>query len=117
MKKLFTLLFIFISFNILVSQKAVAKSSFAPDLKEIVSIYPNPIATNATIKISNDINLQESNVSVVFYNIVGKEIFKIAQIKNYEINISRDNFKTSGLYFYQLNVDEKLQSTGKVVVK
>ena len=117
MKKLFTFLFIFISFNIFVSQNTFASSLFVADLKESISIYPNPIATNATIKISNEINLQESNVNVVFYNIVEKEIFKISQIKNYEINISRDNFKTSGLYFYQLNIDEKLQSTGKVIVK
>ena len=68
MKKLFTFLFIFISFNIFVSQNTFASSLFVADLKESISIYPNPIATNATIKISNEINLQESNVNVVFYN-------------------------------------------------
>ena len=89
----------------------------AKEFARIEAKYPNPMSEEATVKIDQSVDLEGGKVSFLIYNIVGKEIFKISQIKNYEINISRDNFKTSGLYFYQLNIDEKLQSTGKVIVK
>ena len=85
--------------------------------KELIKFYPNPMITDANIKVSDEIDLDKSKVSVVFYNIVGSEVYKIAQVKEYELKISRDIFKNSGIYFYQLKVDESVMSTGRITVK
>lgn len=85
--------------------------------KELIKFYPNPMITDANIKISDEIDLDKNKVSVVFYNIVGSEVYKIAQVKEYELKINRDIFKNSGIYFYQLKVDESVMSTGRITVK
>ena len=85
--------------------------------KELIKLYPNPMTSEANIKISDEIDLQFSKVSVVFYNIVGSEVFKISQVKDYEQKITRDIFKNSGIYFFQLKVDDKVISTGRITVK
>ncbi|MBK9330029.1 MAG: T9SS type A sorting domain-containing protein [Sphingobacteriales bacterium] len=85
--------------------------------KEVIKLYPNPMTSEANIKISEEVDLQFSKVSVVFYNIVGSEVFKISQVKDYEQKITRDIFKSSGIYFFQLKVDEKVISTGRITVK
>lgn len=85
--------------------------------KELIKFYPNPMTTDANIKISDEIDLDRSKVSVVFYNIVGSEVYRINQVKDYELKINRDVFKNSGIYFYQLKVDESVMSTGRITVK
>jgi hypothetical protein len=85
--------------------------------KDMIKVYPNPMLADATIKIYDEIDLQSSKVSVLFYNIVGSEVLRINQIKDYEYKITRDLFKNSGIYFYQLKVDDKVVSTGRLTVK
>lgn len=85
--------------------------------KELIKLYPNPMLADATIKIFDEIDLQTSKVSVIFYNMVGSEVLRISQIKDYEQKITRDLFKNSGIYFYQLKVDDKVISTGRLTVK
>lgn len=85
--------------------------------KDLIKFYPNPMLTDANIQISEDIDLERSKVAVVFYNIVGSEVFRINQVKEYEQKITRDIFKNSGIYFYQLKVDDKVTTTGRITVK
>jgi hypothetical protein len=85
--------------------------------KDIVKFYPNPMTTDATVKISEDIDLDKNKVSIVFYNIVGSEVYRVNQIKDYEQKITKENFKNAGIYFYQLKIDEKIITTGRVTVK
>lgn len=85
--------------------------------KDLIKVYPNPMTTDANIKISDEVDFDKNKVSVVFYNIVGIEVYKINQVKDYELKISRDIFKSSGIYFYQLKVDESVMSTGRITVK
>lgn len=85
--------------------------------KELIKVYPNPLVTDATIKISSDFELDKSKVSIVFYNIIGGEVYKITPIKEYELKIGREIFKNSGIYFYQLKIDESIMSTGRITVK
>lgn len=85
--------------------------------KDLIKFYPNPMTTDANIKISDDIDMEKSKVVVVFYNIIGSEVYRINQVKDYEIKISRDVFKNSGIYFYQLKVDDSVLSTGRITVK
>ena len=75
------------------------------------------MVTDATIKISEDVDLDKNKVSIVFYNIVGSEVFRVNQIKDYEQKITKENFKNAGIYFYQLKIDEKIITTGRVTVK
>lgn len=124
MRKTFTLLFLLCATIIYLPNLSLASSSFeSSDARygygetDFVKFYPNPMITDATIKLSDDIDLEHSKVSIVIYNIIGSEIYKIAQIKNYEEKISRDIFKSTGIYFYQLKIDDKVITTGRITVK
>jgi len=81
--------------------------------KEWVRIYPNPVVSDATISISSDVDLEKAKISIVFYNIVGKEVFRLSNIKDYDVRINREGF-VPGIYIYQMKVDEKVQSTGRI---
>lgn len=123
MRKTFTLLLLLFT-TILISPQLSMASAYELSStdnrygdKELIKLYPNPMTSEANIKISEDIDLQFSKVSVVFYNIVGSEVYKISQVKEYEQKITRDIFKNSGIYFFQLKVDEKVISTGRITVK
>ncbi len=85
--------------------------------KDIIKFYPNPMVSDATIKINEDVDLEKNKVSILFYNMVGSEVFKISTIKDYEQKISREFFKNTGMYFYQLKIDEKIITTGRITVK
>jgi hypothetical protein len=124
MKKTFTLLLLLfaslflapnISFAKIISEVSNYDTRYGD--KDIVKFYPNPMTTDATVKISEEIDLERSKVSIVFYNIVGSEVYKVSQIKDYEQKITKENFKNAGIYFYQLKIDEKIITTGRVTVK
>lgn len=83
----------------------------------MVKFYPNPMTTNAVLKISEEVDLERSKVVVIFYNIVGSEVYKISNVRDYEQKIDRENFKSTGIYFFQLKVDETILSTGRITVK
>ncbi|HMV14139.1 MAG TPA: T9SS type A sorting domain-containing protein [Chitinophagales bacterium] len=85
--------------------------------KDLIKLYPNPMTTDATIKISSDIDVERSKVAVVFYNMIGSEVYRIAQVKEYDLKINRDIFKNAGIYFFQLKIDESVVSTGRITVK
>lgn len=120
MNKNFTFLILSFIFLSLFAQQTLANTKFeytTDNKSENIKVYPNPLVDIATIKISADIDLSENKVSIVFYNLLGKEVYKIAQVKEYDIKISKDNFKFNGVYFYQLKIDERVQNTGKLIVK
>ena len=124
MKKTFTLLLLLFASLFLTSNISYAKiisevSNYDTRYgdKDIVKFYPNPMTTDATVKISEEIDLERSKVSIVFYNIVGSEVYKVSQIKDYEQKITKENFKNAGIYFYQLKIDDKIITTGRVTVK
>jgi len=85
--------------------------------KDMVKFYPNPMTTNAVLKISEEVDLERSKVVVIFYNIVGSEVHKISNVRDYEQKIDREIFKSTGIYFFQLKVDETILSTGRITVK
>lgn len=120
MKRLFTLLFLVSTF--LISEKVQAVSgwyeisAYYGD-KDAVKIFPNPMVTDATIRVSEDIDMENTKVSISFYNMVGSEVFRINQLKSNDIKILKDNFKNSGMYFYQLRVDDKIVTTGRITVR
>ncbi|MFN8282630.1 MAG: T9SS type A sorting domain-containing protein [Chitinophagales bacterium] len=124
MKKTFTLLLILFASLFFIPKTTFAKNSLEASNydarygdKDIIKFYPNPMTTDATVKISEDVDLERSKVTIVFYNIVGSEVFKVAQVKDYEQKITKDNFKNAGIYFYQLKIDDKIITTGRITVK
>ena len=124
MQKIFTFLFLFSISLIIMPKETLANFTMEmsyPDArfseKDLVKVYPNPMISESTIKINEELNLESNKVSIVFYNLVGSEVFKINQIKDYEQKISKEVFKNSGIYFYQLKVDEKIITTGRITVK
>jgi hypothetical protein len=124
MRRTFTSLIILFASISFLPNLSLANSSFelsASDYrygdKDIIKFYPNPIVSEATIKISDDIDLEHTKISIVFYNIVGSEVYKINQVKEYEEKMSRDVFKNAGIYFYQLKADDKVITTGRITVK
>ena len=81
-----------------------------------VKIYPNPVVSDANISINTELDLERYRVTVVFYNIVGKEVLRLSNIKQHDLRINREGF-VSGMYIYQMKVDEKVQSTGRISFK
>lgn len=124
MRKTFTYLLLLFATVIFIPKNAGATAlSFETTVsdiygdKDLIKFYPNPLVTDATIKISDDIDVEHSKISIIFYNIVGSEVYRINQMKEAEEKISRDVFKNAGMYFYQLKVDDKVVSTGRITVK
>jgi Secretion system C-terminal sorting domain len=121
MKRTFTFFALF--FTILIfsvqplrAERALEMAMF--DAKaDLVKIFPNPVVSDALIRIKEDVDLENSKVAIVFYNLIGVEVFQIQEIKDYDQKLSRDNFKSTGIYFYQLKVDDKIVSTGRITVK
>ena len=76
-----------------------------------VTIYPNPFDNTATLHISN----VSGNVSLALYDVLGKEVKNITNIKNENIQINRDNLP-DGIYFYQVRNNNNTIATGKIVL-
>ncbi len=83
---------------------------------DYVKIYPNPVVTEAIIKVSETLDFENRNISITFYNVVGKEVYSVNSIDQSEVRFNRDNL-ISGMYIYQLKSDNKTISTGRFVVK
>jgi hypothetical protein len=117
MKKIFIYFIIMVIFSataVTVTAQQRNLSSFAD--KELVKIYPNPVVSEANISISNDLDLERYRVSIVFYNIVGKEVLRLSNIKEYDVRINREAF-VPGVYIYQMKIDDKVQNTGRISFK
>jgi hypothetical protein len=117
MKKIFTnflLVALLAATALNVAAQHRGTSSFAD--RELVKIYPNPVVSEANISISKDIDLERYRVTIVFYNIVGKEVLRLNNIKESDVRINRDAF-VPGVYIYQMKIDDKVQNTGKISFK
>lgn len=95
---------------------ASAQSNNRLSEADYVKIYPNPIVNEATIKINESVDLEKHKISIVLYNIVGKEVYKASNIKEFEVRFNRDGLQ-SGMYIYQLKIDDKTQTTGRITLK
>lgn len=101
---------------VLVFASAQAQSNGKLGEADYVKVYPNPVVSEAIIKIIDSVDLERHKVSITFYNIVGKEVQKFSNLKDSEVRFSRENL-ASGIYIYQLKVDDRTQSTGRITIK
>ena len=77
MCRTFTLLFLLFASISFIPKSSSAASMFEISNvdakfgeKDLIKFYPNPMITDANIKISEEVDLERSKVSVIFYNIV-----------------------------------------------
>ncbi len=122
MKKTFTYLLILFVLGVVTPCRAAytfETSSFETKYgeRDLVNIYPNPMVNDASIKISEEVDLEKSKVVVVFYNMVGSEVYHTSPFKEDVEKITREMFRNAGIYFYQLKVDDKVVSTGRITIK
>lgn len=117
MKKIFTYFLLMALLTVTAVNVAAQQRGSSPFAdRELVKIYPNPVVSEANISISNDIDLERYRVTIVFYNIVGKEVLRLNNIKEFDVRINRDAF-VPGVYIYQMKIDDKVQNTGRISFK
>lgn len=77
-----------------------------------IKTYPNPFQKELTIEVSGS---KSSNFKLFIYDNLGHLVLS-KKFKNTPILISRGNLN-SGIYFYRLETDNELISTGKLIVR
>ena len=84
---------------------------------ELKQNYPNPFNPNTTIEYNLDRN---SNVKVIVYDILGKEVSTLINEKqsegNHKVNINGTGL-SSGTYFYSLIIDGHANTKKMILVK
>jgi hypothetical protein len=92
------------------------QDSYYPEHIMLTQNYPNPF--NPLTKISYSIS-QSDFVSLKIYNLLGQEIQtlvnKFQTTGNYTVNFNAENL-SSGIYFYKLQVGEKISETKKMIL-
>lgn len=116
MIRFFTQLFLIAIFTILSVQQSFSGEFLGKEGGTGIKIYPNPMSTEATVRIDDTVDFESGKVSFVIYNVVGKEVYRVTAIKSKEFKLTRENL-ISGLYFYQLLDNNKVISTGRISVK
>ncbi len=76
-----------------------------------ISIYPNPFRYSTTIKFQETINNLEINI----FNLYGQKMKTLTQISGDIVTLEKGNL-ASGLYFYQINQDNKSMATGTLII-
>ncbi len=87
-----------------------------PYTTELYQNYPNPFNPETKIKYSIS---KESYVELKIFDITGSEVISLVNEKKnkgfYEVSFNGIPF-TSGMYFYQLMVDNKIVSNKKMIM-
>ncbi|MEK6614744.1 MAG: ice-binding family protein [Bacteroidota bacterium] len=85
-------------------------SSFE-NANEVVTIYPNPFNTSATVKINDASHINASELRI--YNVLGEEIMNVLITK--ELTRLETINLPSGLYFYKITSNNKTVQSGKLI--
>lgn len=111
MRKLPNILILFSLIFLLQSNVLAGDDPFS---ESRISIYPNPVIYEANISLDKTIELTESEVSLYFFNVVGEMVHAVEGIQNHDFRVSKDNFKRSGIYLFQLKMNGEVLKTGKI---
>lgn len=76
------------------------------------SAFPNPAKENLTISYNVE-NIENTFISI--YNVLGKEVKKIKVENNNQTKINVSDLN-SGIYFYNLSVNNKIVNTKKLII-
>jgi hypothetical protein len=80
-----------------------------------INISPNPFIDYAVINITSAANT-EKNYSFTIYDIVGKQIISINNIRSDRFIVNRNGL-SQGLYIYEIRNNKEIINTGKLVVE
>ncbi len=86
--------------------------------QNMISIFPNPFNNTATLRIETPLDKNRS-YTLIIYDQIGKEVYRIEKIISNETLISRDNLN-SGIYFYNLfsnSEGKKINHSGKIIIQ
>ncbi|MCF6296152.1 MAG: T9SS type A sorting domain-containing protein [Flavobacteriaceae bacterium] len=78
-----------------------------------LNIYPNPFYEYATIEFNNNNN---EIYTLSIFNILGKKVREISNIKINKIVVNRDNLRV-GIYFLRLYSNNQIRGVGKFIIK
>ena len=79
-------------------------------MENTISVYPNPITTQTTFSLNNEVK----NASLKVYDVNGKEAKQLI-FSGKQVVLERGNLE-SGIYFYQINSENKNIATGKIII-
>jgi len=79
-----------------------------------IKIYPNPSSNYIILKTDPEINFED--ITLTIYDILGKEIKRMARIKSEETKIETLKFP-AGIYFVSLTEKKKIIASAKFVVE
>ena len=82
-------------------------------LNNRIAVYPNPFSTSATIKIPEELRIKDAEIKI--YDLFGKQIINIVNIKTKKIIIDRKEL-SNGMYFFMLFNENETIGTGKLIV-
>lgn len=77
-----------------------------------VSLVPNPVTDQSTLTI----NSLQNGTTITFYTLLGQFIHQKELTSNTTL-VSRSNFPSSGIYFYQIQQQGQILDTQKIIVK
>ena len=101
-------------------KRQLSEFGIALGVKETVNnktrfnIYPNPFTSSSILHIEGDLNANK--ISLVIYDLIGKEVKRLENIKENNVIIDRINL-IDGIYFYKLLENNKIIATGKLVAE
>jgi hypothetical protein len=86
------------------------------DEYELYQNYPNPFNPETTIKYSVT---HDADVKITVFDIAGKEVVSLVENKqgrgSHTVNFNAEKL-TSGIYFYKLNVDDKVVASKSMIL-
>lgn len=87
--------------------------SSVQNVADLISIYPNPVSSTATILITEKLKLKNGELKIM--DAMGKNVRTISAIHTNEILLNKEELP-AGIYFYQLTEGNE-SVTGKFVIE
>lgn len=84
--------------------------------ENLVSVFPNPFAETATLRITNLHALRIEKIQITFFNLAGEEVQPFV-IRNSDSFVIRRNNLRAGIYLYKVSDEKKIIGTGKIIVE
>lgn len=79
-----------------------------------INAYPNPFNNSTTLFIDNEVITK--NVNFILLDSYGKEVKTIYNIQDSELKINRENL-SNGFYIFKITQNDKMISTGKLIIQ
>lgn len=81
-----------------------------------VSIYPNPFTTHIFLELDNDVLLNNENIELILFDLLGREIKRLSSINKTKLEIDMSSLK-HGILIYTIRSEKELLGVGKILKK